>query len=198
MVRILSLFIGSVIVWSSVAYAQDCPVEANSFKVWPEDPNNPLTNRFRTHREAEKHYDSCSLFSYQLWLEYGRVVGLLNTCLDSNPNFGECGSFVDGPNGAVYKPESETTGKIVFLLPASYCDGKTSLISNVKILSKATGQEVATSQLRHCGVANQGRLHWNINATAEQLAQHGAILVVYSFNGGQECREIPNPLVRYD
>lgn len=195
-------FIGSVIIWTGAAYGQDSISQPGSFEIWP---GSGLKNSFSSHRETEQHYSSCRQYTDQITayaasqvLEVQRLAAIINDLIDDNPTVGSCGSFVDGQGGAVYKPESETTGKIVFLLPASYCDGTRSLISEVKILSKATGQEVATSQLRHCGTANQNRLHWNINATAEQLTRHGAILVVYKFNGVEECREIPNPLVRYD
>lgn len=166
--------------------------KAESFEIWP---GSGLNNEFETHQECEQHAYSRALFNFQLWNEYQRVVNILNGILDVNPETGSCGGW---GGGALYKPESESTGQIVFLLPRSYCDGTRSLISNVRVISKATGQEVASTRLRHCGQHNGNRLHMNVLAKAEDLRAVSPLQVLYDFNGVTECREVPDSTQRYD
>jgi hypothetical protein len=145
----------------------------------------------------------------------------LNACLDvAPPDFSGCEDFVDGTNGAVWKPDRESGSGAVFLLPADYCipgQTKSSRLSNVRIVDKATG-EIATTKhgLRHCNTANQNRLHWNVDLPPSALAFYDStigegrderpnptgkkgFIIEFTVDGvRQECREVPNPSQRYD
>lgn len=191
--KAILFFIGSVIIWSGVAHAQDQISEIGSFDIYF---NSGLKNEFVSHRQCEQHARERALYNYQLFLEYQRVVGILNEILDNDPDAGNCGGW---GGGALWKPIRDGGGNPVFLLPASYCDGSGgSLISNVRIVSKATGESVTSTAFRHCNRRNGGRLHWDVNTLASKLAENGPIRVLYDFNGVEECREVPDANQRYD
>jgi hypothetical protein len=92
-------------------------------------------------------------------------------------------------NQARWKPTSESTGLLTVLLPNNHCSGKTSLISNMRIEDEF-GNVLDRGRLRHCGTANNNRLHWNFGSVNNFPAP---VFVRYDFEGAERCRRVNNP-----
>ena len=154
--------------------------EVGSFSVW--DDANPLKNRFPTHLESERHYDSCLLYAYQLWLEYGRQNELLNACLDANPELDPTCSPIQ--RNELYKPVSETHGSPALLLAGSL-NGQSLSVED------SQGNRVG-SIIRTSCCNNGGRAHWFIREKCETLPSP----TILRLSGGT-CRVIEDPCRRY-
>lgn len=103
-------------------------------------------------------------------------------------------------NQARWKPSSETTGRLVVLLPNEHCSdafgaqgafGPTfsPLISNMRIEDEF-GNAMDRGRLRHCGQHNNGRLHWDFSGT-EGLPS--PVFLRYEYEGVERCRKVSNP-----
>lgn len=194
--KAILLFIGSVFIWSGSAYGQDDISEVGSFDIYFD---SGLKNEFVSHRQCEQHARERALFNYQLFLEYQRILGILNEIIDQDPDAGTCGNFNDGREGFLYKPIRDGGGTPVILLPRDgYCDGSESLISNQRIVSKATGEVVSSVRFRHCNRANAGRNHQDVAKLAPEIAEAGPVKFVFEKGGVEECYLIPDATKRYD
>ncbi|MCB0343793.1 MAG: VCBS repeat-containing protein [Bdellovibrionales bacterium] len=115
-----------------------------------------------------------------------------------NPSPGTDTDFVDGGGGAVWKPESDSTGNTVILLPSNpYCGLHNSQQLTLTILG-SSGDVVASVASSHCNGANDNRPHFFLNKNPNQMDDFAPITVKVEYNGTTECRVVPNPHVRYD
>jgi hypothetical protein len=100
------------------------------------------------------------------------------------------GSPVDGANGFLFKPRSDTQGKLVVLLPATL----TGKISGV-VLKDASGNEIESG--RSGGVGNGEREHFRYNQPGGQYPAN--LTVEVRLKGGEvKSYSIPDPSKRYD
>ncbi len=101
--------------------------------------------------------------------------------------------FLDGPDGALWKPHSEATGTAVVLMPAQYQEAEIDVLNS-------RNEVVAGPIMRNCCSHNGGREHAWLDKTAESLAAAGPPLTVrFMFpNGFTDCRVVPDPTQRYD
>lgn len=102
-------------------------------------------------------------------------------------------SFVDGSEGNLWKPISESTGTVVILMPSDYRNAEFSI-------HNSNGDTVAYVIKRSCCDHNGGRDHVYINRSASSLAGESLPLTVrYEFNANRVvCLEVANPTVRMD
>ncbi len=115
-----------------------------------------------------------------------------------NPSPGTDTDFVDGGGGAVWKPESESTGNTVILLPSNpYCGLYLNDQLTLTVLG-SDGSVVAGINSSHCNGANDNRPHYFLNKGPGQLDDHAPITVKIEYNGTTECRVVPDPHTRYD
>ena len=124
------------------------------------------------------------------------VNGNLLSTVGGGASAGECsvvGDFVDGGNGALWKPHSERTGTVVILMPSDYRNADFEL-------RNSGGAVVDTAMIRDCCEHNGGREHFFLHRSAGDLAGAGAPLTaVFSFpDGFVDCRVVPDPNQRYD
>jgi hypothetical protein len=103
------------------------------------------------------------------------------------------GTFVDGGQGRLWKPVSESHGTPVTLMPARYGAASVGIYNN-------RGELVDTPLRRNCCDHNGGRDHAYFSRTATDLATTGVPLTVrYEFpDGSAECLTVDNPSLRYD
>lgn len=166
---------------------------AQPFEVWP---GSGIPSRFGSHQVCEQHFFHCELHNYQLGHRLGFVQADLEQCLAGEPPVGNCGGWGDG--GSLWKPDSESRpGFPVFLLASDYCQDGLSLVSDVRILSKTTGTQVAGARFRTCS-KNGNRNHQDVTVRTSELARLGPLLVIYRFMGQTECREVVAADVRQD
>lgn len=165
----------------------------NGFEIYP---NSNVCSKFLTHEEAEVNYFASSLTNFQYW-------NLLIEVQNQNKDTTSCNDLGWGgetDNQARWKPDSETTGRLVVLLPNQHCSNQFGaqgafgstffpLISNMRIEDKF-GNVMDRGRLRHCGQHNNGRLHWDFAGT-EGLPS--PVFVRYEFQGAERCRKVDNP-----
>lgn len=142
---------------------------------------------FGSQTECEQHYYHCELNNYQI----NQALGM---CAEAMPPLPECDQAKFG-NGQVWKPVSESTGRVVVVLSKSYCDGTTSRITSFEVLD-SQGNEAASAKLRYCGQANGGRAHYDLSKKASDLPDNLTLVV----ETGSSCDlfSVPNPESRYD
>ncbi len=99
-------------------------------------------------------------------------------------------SPVDGADGFLFKPLSDTQGKLVVLLPAAL----TGKVSGV-VLKDASGKEIESG--RSGGVGNGEREHFRYNQPGGQYPAN--LTVEVRLKGGEiKSYSIPDPSKRYD
>lgn len=94
-------------------------------------------------------------------------------------------------DGDLWKPHSESTGKVVVLLPRSY-NG-----ASLVVLGR-NGNEVARAERTHCCQHNGGRMHWWLSRDRNQLRAHAPLTVRVQRGATTECRVVPDPTRRYE
>ncbi len=102
-------------------------------------------------------------------------------------------SFRDGGGNNLWKPQSESTGTVVILMPGSFRN------ADFQILN-ANGDQAASILRRSCCNHNAGRDHVYLSRNASSLAGEALPLTVrYDFgNGRVECLEVDSPTSRLD
>jgi hypothetical protein len=179
-----------------------CGIYPADFEVWQD--GSGVRNKFPTHKLAEEHYEAAA-FGNQI------CAGLLAGCQNVPPpppkpivpipvDCNDLGWGGASNNQARWKPDSETTGQLVVLLPNNHCSnifdaqgafGQTfrPLISNMRI-EDASGNVIDRGRLRHCGQHNNGRLHWNFGSVKNMPSP---VSLKYDFEGKERCRQVSNP-----
>jgi hypothetical protein len=111
------------------------------------------------------------------------------------PSSGTEGDFVDGGEGALWKPHSEgvSNGAPAILMPTRYKD------ASIQVLG-SDGTEVSGIQRTRYpdGHTNGNRMHWWPAKTAGSLSAFKPLTIKFVLNGVTECRSVPNPQQRYD
>jgi len=100
------------------------------------------------------------------------------------------GTYVDGPEGFLFKPVSESNGNLVVLLPANL----THMIEKV-LLKDEDGNEIETGNMS--GIHNGGREHFRFSKPGAKYAS-GLSVEVRLKDGTSMVYEIPDPSKRYD
>jgi hypothetical protein len=93
-------------------------------------------------------------------------------------------------NGDLWKPHSESTGKVVILLPSSYTS------ASVEILGR-DGNVISTPERTRC-CPNGGRMHFWMNRDRNFMAQHAPVTARVRRGATTECRVVPDPRRRYE
>jgi hypothetical protein len=88
-------------------------------------------------------------------------------------------------DGDLWKAHSESTGRVVILLPSSYTSAR------VELLSK-DGNVISNPERTRC-CPNGGRMHFWMNRSAGQLSQHAPITARVTRGSTTECRVVPDP-----
>jgi hypothetical protein len=159
-------------------------------------PKSNVCSSFLDQKTAEAHYEASLVTNFQYWTK-------LNEVRNKGNQIKECADLGWGgaPNNqARWKPSSETTGRLVVLLPNNHCSsnfgaqgafGQTffPLISNMRIEDQF-GNVMDRGRLRHCRQHNNGRLHWDFAGT-EGLPS--PVFLRYEFEGADRCRRVNNP-----
>lgn len=149
---------------------------------------------FALHQLCEEHYYHAKLSVFQAYQELGYVQDALDECIGKVPELPGCEPASFG-GGNVWKPESENNGRVVVVLKSSYCDGQKSKITSFKVLD-SQGNEAATAKLRHCGVANGGRAHYDLSKAASDLPNNLTLQVETA--SGCDLFSVPVATNRYD
>lgn len=102
------------------------------------------------------------------------------------------GSFVDGVEGALWKPAAESSGTVVVLMPEEYQYADIDMVNS-------NGDVVDVPARRTC-CSNGDRAHAYFSRTARDLAGAGVPLTVrFRFSDGYvDCRQVMDPTQRYD
>lgn len=100
------------------------------------------------------------------------------------------GSAVDGPTGFLFKPVSDTQGKLVILAPESL----TSKIDSV-VLKDSDGNVLETGQ--YGGVGNGNRAHFRFQKPGGSYPKELTVEIKLD-GGGSKVYTIPDPSLRYD
>ncbi|MCB0352975.1 MAG: hypothetical protein KDD64_05595 [Bdellovibrionales bacterium] len=100
------------------------------------------------------------------------------------------GTSVDGNEGFVFKPESDSDGRLVVILPADL----TNQISDVLLKDE---DDTILERGRMSGVANGGREHFRFEQAGGDYPENLTVEVRMT-NGEILSYEIPNPSERYD
>ncbi len=104
--------------------------------------------------------------------------------------------FRDGARrGALWKPVSENTGRVVVLLPSSYVT-----VQKLEVFGTQAGTVVKVAEGRNRGyLANGNRAHFDLNKSASQLSSYKPLTVRLTLRTGfKECRTVPDPRQRQD
>lgn len=188
--KVISLFCG-VLVGISAAVAQADDLRHPNGQLWKE--------HWCAAREtvclAESHTPSLGFPPFCRYPFIDECFEYVANPFPDPPPEIDCKNNLGWSGGALWKPDSESNGNAVVLLPAYYCNGTETLVSSFKVLDKY-GRPATTTSLRHCGQHNGGRAHYNVNARASNLPK--PVFVVYDFMGETECRKVPNPEQRYE
>ena len=108
----------------------------------------------------------------------------------------ETHDFRDGAAGSLWKPVSESTGRPVFLLPASYWSGSSGA-NKLEVLDK-NGNLAASVSRRAC-CPNGNRAHYDVSKSASSLQPLAPLTVRMQLNNNVvECRTVPDPTQRID
>lgn len=146
--------------------------------------------------EVRRHWEASGYTLVVQGAELIRTQQALDVCRAANeplPDAPPCDVFTDfkdGPGGALWKPVSDSTGRVAFLLPHEYGSA-----SNIKVYSD-NGGVVATARFRSFG--NPDRAQFDVSKTAAELAKVQPILVSLDINGRTECYVVLEPLERMD
>jgi len=101
--------------------------------------------------------------------------------------------FFDGGGGSLWKPVSESTGRPVILLAASYWTATES----IQVFGNS-GDVIANGSFRTC-CPNDNRAHFDIEDSANDLARDRPIVVRFNLKSGRkECRVVEDPRDRND
>lgn len=196
--KAILLFIGSVIIWSGIAQAQD---EVHGpFEFWgPGTSVNPITgevdqtliSQWPSHRVCEQNFYSCGLNNFQVYYEQGTLkaeIATLRQTIDniylSTPRLDP--TCVPIKRGELWKPVSETHGTPALLLSNEHADEKELFISD------GNGDPVDTVLRTSC-CPNGNRMHWYMR---KACGTYPAFTYV-RLEGGT-CRVIENPCQRYE
>lgn len=107
-------------------------------------------------------------------------------------SFGTDSDFIDGANGALWKPFSESNSAPAILLPSGYNGAAMTILAN--------DGSVATSIERTRCCPNGDRAHWWLSRSknANALAPLAPLTVKIEKDGITECRVVSDPRRRYD
>jgi hypothetical protein len=175
--------------WEDYEFAQNVSCENT---IWS---NGQVCFRFSDFKTAAIHYWHAREHLRQLEIELERIKGVPSTKSCNDLGWGG-----DPNNQPRWKPSSETTGQVVFMLPNFYCSSEFGaqgafgitfkpLATNIRVEDEF-GNVLNRGRLRHCGERNNGRLHWDF-ARASSF-QTAPLFVRYEFNGSEECRKVGN------
>lgn len=127
-----------------------------------------------------EHYIACREGFLQWDQFYTQCLAELEAF--KNPIDPICDDFIDGRGGRVWKPISESTGRVVFLMEKGFLGREAKIFDRLgKVIAKAT----------YRGNTNGDRPTFDLDKYARQLKP----LVV---NFGFICLSVKNPLERYD
>jgi len=113
-----------------------------------------------------------------------------NSELNSEKPIRPKGTNVDGPGGFLFKPISESDGKLVVLLPANLAYQVSELI-----LKDADGNKIDKG--RHAGYHNEGREHFRFSKAGRRYPDNLTVEVRFH-DGSTRNYLIPDPAKRYD
>jgi len=99
-------------------------------------------------------------------------------------------TYVDGPEGFLFKPVSESNGNLVVLLPASM----THMIERV-LLKDKDGKELESGSMS--GIHNGGREHFRFNKAGADYPKNLSVEIRLK-DGRSMQYQIPDPSQRYD
>ncbi|MCB9466559.1 MAG: hypothetical protein H6682_22880 [Candidatus Eisenbacteria bacterium] len=100
------------------------------------------------------------------------------------------GQKVDGPDGFLWKPESESNGNLVVLVPKEYAH-------QVSSLQIQDGSGAVLAEGRSNGYGNGGREHFRFDRPGGRFPE-GVVVELKLKNGSVVRYEIPTPSERYD
>jgi hypothetical protein len=170
-------------------------VSCSLFDVWGD---GRLCNRFSSHKEAEQHYDACSVHNDQLLNENAELKDQLENGPVQPPVIGKVcnrvGDFKDGSGGYLWKavpdPKASCASVSVVIFPKELLG---TLGASIDILD-ASGKKIGSAKPKAIGpVMDDGR---SVFCTNKRFS--GNIFVNYQRSGAFECREVYNASNRED
>lgn len=186
-------------------YVSTTPVGTK--KVWDDD--NPQTNRFSTHKEAEQHYDAAKASVDQLWarlnayqLKYGFNFDApgLSEQKDKAINIGNGGhqlSFGPQSGGLLWKPEGNT-GNPVLVMPKKYTAGGVDGGASFIAVDLYDADNKRIEPLKWSSSGNGGRGNHRAARSASYYRQYAPLVARWTFEGRPEFVVIPDPTKRYE
>ena len=151
------------------AKSGDTPVRALS-TFYRKIEENPAASA----EEIAQFRASEAAISVEKWREKRRSAATHAATIDAS-NKTEISSAI--PNGFLWKPQSDSDGKLVVLLPASL---NTDTVASLTIRDSKTGEILETG--RFAGVGNGSRLHFRFSKSGENFPD-GAVVEISLFHG---------------
>ncbi len=134
--------------------------------------------------------DQDSAGSGSLIIDSGSSSGADKTTSGNSVSYSPNGLVMDGPEGFVFKPESEHEKKLVVLLPPDLAQKVDQVI-----LKDQNGNEIERGN--SSGFANGGREHIRFNRAGQDYGENISVEITLS-NGDTIEYLIPDPSERYD